>query len=150
MTQASDASSPSCPECGAPEVDGLDCWSGQLGQVLAWESGNPELQAVHFLTVACYNLQHPSLYTDEALAELGKLLGEALDHDLPPHEIRRRIGSTYEGSKRVRRPESERRPVLRRWPMTVADVTRPGDPEGAADRVRVWAAAVRQETERGG
>jgi hypothetical protein len=44
-----------CPECGAPPVDDLDC-GGQLGGIIAWEWQDPELMAQHFLTVASYNL----------------------------------------------------------------------------------------------
>ena len=48
-----------CLECGTRRVDGLTCWE-QLGAILAWEWQDPELQAVHFLTVASYTLQHPA------------------------------------------------------------------------------------------
>ena len=133
-----------CPECGSPPVDGLDCW-GQLGGIIAWESGNPELFAVHFLTVAAYNLQHPAMYHDEAIAGLRETFIEVVDHGLSVEAIRQRVSAVYDGSRQVRRPESERRPVLRRWPMTLADVTLPGDPEGAADRVKALAKAIRSE-----
>ena len=141
-SQAND--NPHCPECGAPPVDGLDCW-GQLGGIIAWESGNPELFGVHFLTVASYNLQHPAMYHDEAIAGLRETFIEVVDHDLPIDAIRRRMSAVYDGAKQVRRPEAERRPVLRRWPMTIADVYLPGRPEGAPDRVRSWAKAIRSE-----
>jgi hypothetical protein len=45
----------------------------------------------------------------------------------------------------VLKPESERRPALRRWSMTIADVYIPDQPQGAAARVRAWAAAIRRE-----
>lgn len=133
---------PSCPECGAPRVDGMTCWE-QLGGILAWEANDPELGAEHFLTVASYNLQHPSQFTDEALDGLRKAFVEHLDHGLPVAEIRRRMGKAFEGKARVMRPEPERRPVLRTWPMTVADVYLPDQPQGAAGRVRQWARSIR-------
>ena len=133
-----------CPECGAPLVDGLDCW-GQMGAVCAWEWQDPELAAVHFLTVASYNLQHPAQFTDEALGGLAAAYKAHLDGGLPVAEIRRRVGALAAGSARVLRPPAERRPVLRRWPMTVADVYLPDQPEGAAERVRAWAASIRRE-----
>jgi hypothetical protein len=40
---------------------------------------------------------------------------------------------------------AERRPVLRAWTRTIADVCIPDRPHGAAARVREWAAAVRRE-----
>ncbi len=133
-----------CPECGGPPTDGLDC-SGQLGAVLAWEVDDAELRAEHFLTVATYNLQHPAQFTDEALAGLRAAFIEHLDHGLPVEAIRQRAARAFEGSRRVLKPEPERRPVLRRWSTTIAEVYRPDRPEGAAGRVRAWAAAVRRE-----
>jgi len=50
-----------------------------------------------------------------------------------------------EGNRRVLKPERERRPVLRRWRLTVADVYQAGDPAGAAQRVRDWAESILEE-----
>lgn len=133
-----------CPECGAPTVEGLDCW-GQLGAVLAWEYEDPDLAAEHFLTVACYNLQHPAQFTDEALAGLRAAFIERLDNGLPVREIRRRFAAAYEGSTRVLKPASERRPVLRAWSMTIADIYIPDRLTSAAPSVRAWAASIRRE-----
>jgi hypothetical protein len=133
-----------CPECGAPAVEGLTCWE-QLGALLAWESQDPELAAEHFLTVATYNLQHPAQFTDDAFAGLRTAFIAHLDDGLPVQEIRRRMADTYAGSRRVLKDAAERRPVLRPWHITIADVYLPERPEGAAARVRSWAAAVRQE-----
>lgn len=133
-----------CPECGAPAVDGMSCWE-QLGALIAWEWADPELLAEHFSTVACYNLQHPAQFTAEALAGLRTALIDRLDRGTPAAELRQRAGRAFGGTRRVLRPEAERRPVLRRWPLTIADVYLPQQPAGAADRVRAWAAAVRAE-----
>jgi hypothetical protein len=132
-----------CAECGAPSVDGMSCWE-QLGAILAWEAHDPELLAEHFLTVASYNLQHPAQFTDAALAGLQAAFIDHLDRGVAVAELRRRVGRAAAGPARVLRPEAERRPVLRRWPMTIADVYIPDQPEGAAERVRRWAAAIRQ------
>ncbi len=134
----------SCPECGAPMVAGMNCWE-QLGAVIAWEAYDPELLAQHFLTVASYNLQHPAQFTQEAIDGLRALYIEHLDHQLPIAEIRRRVGEATAGSVRVRRPEQERRPVLRCWRMTIADVYVPDRPAGAAQRVLEWANSIRSE-----
>ncbi len=133
-----------CRECGAPPVDGMSCWE-QLGALLAWEYQDPELRAEHFLTVACYNLQHPAQFTDEAVAGLRSALVEHLDNDVSVKELRRRAASAYEGNKRVLRDEAERRPTLRRWSTTIADVYLPDKPRDAAARVRAWAASIRHE-----
>lgn len=142
--QATSEAVASCPECGALHIDGLTCWE-QLGAILAWEWQDPALQAQHFLTVASYNLQHPAQFTDEALAGLRALYVEHLDRGAPVAELRHRVGRLAEGSRRILKPENERRPVLRRWRLTVADVYQAGDPAGAAQRVRDWAESIREE-----
>ena len=137
-------SDPACPECGAPQAPELTCWA-MLEALLAWEFDDAELRAEHFSIVAAYNLQHPAQFTEAALAGLRAVFIERLDHALPVADIRRRVGRVAAGSRRVLRPESVRRPVRRRWAMTIADAYGDGDPVGAADRVRTWAASVRRQ-----
>lgn len=132
-----------CLECGASRVEGMTCWE-QLGLLFTWEYNDPALQAEHFLTVAAYNLQHPAQFTDDALAGLRALFIEHLDNALAVTEIRRRVGRAAAGSSRVWRDASERKPRLHAWRMTIADVCLPDRPEGAATRVRVWAASIRE------
>jgi hypothetical protein len=132
-----------CPECGAIRVNGMDCWE-QLGAVLAWEWQDAELSALHFVTVASYNLQHPSQLTDEALAGLRTAYADHLDRGTAVSYIRARANAAAAGRRRVKKPRADRHPVLRRFDMTIADVYQPEHPEGAADRVRAWAAAIRR------
>jgi hypothetical protein len=132
-----------CPECGAPAVDGLTCWE-QLEMLLSWEASDPDLASEHFLTVAAYNLQHPAQFTDDALANLRAGLTEYLDRGIGTRELRRRASRQFEGKTRVLKPEAERRPVLQAWSMTIADVYTPERPAGAADRVRAWGAVIRR------
>ena len=122
----------------------MDCWE-QLAAILGWESQDPELAAEHFLTVASYNLQHPAQFTEEALESLKISLIDYLDHGIPAQTLRQRANKAYNGKKRVLKRESERHPVLRHWNMTIANVYLPGGPQGAADRVRRWAAVIRRE-----
>src|SRR5687768_7247108 len=103
-----------CPECGAPVVDGMGCWE-QLGGILAWEAHDPELVAVHFLTVASWNLQHPAQFNDDVIAGLRTSFKEHLEQGTPVQAIRRRNARKYNGSTRVMRPAAERQPRLRSW-----------------------------------
>ena len=119
----------------------MDC-ARQFAWLLAWEFDDAELRAVHFLTVACFNLQHPAQFTDEALAGLRAMFIDHLDRGAGLAELRRRAGRA-EGATRVLRPPSKRRPVPRRWGMTIADVYLPDQPAGAAGRVRAWATPIR-------
>jgi hypothetical protein len=120
-----------------------------LGAIIAWEWQDPELMAQHFLTVASYNLQHPAQFTEVALVGLQQQFIEHLDNGVPVTEIRRRVSNLAEGSVKVRKPEADRRPVLRCWPMTIADVYLPDRPAGAADRVKAWAGSIREELRSG-
>ncbi len=135
-----------CPECGAPRIDGMNCWE-QLGAILALEWQDPELQAEHFMTVASYNLQHPAQFTEQAITGLAQQFREYLNKGLPVTEIRRRVAQSAEGKTKVLKPETERRPVLKLWSMTIADVYLPNQPQGAAARVKAWAATIRKELE---
>jgi hypothetical protein len=125
-------------------VNDLSCWE-QLGLLIAWEADDPALRAEHFLIVASYNLQHPAQFTDAALANVRAGLIERLDNDVAVAELRRRAARQFAGKARVLKPASERHPTLHRWSTTIADVYIPDHPQGAADRVRRWAATIRRE-----
>ncbi len=120
----------------------MACWE-MLGALLGQEYDDAELRAEHFLTLACYNLQHPAQLSEAALAGLQAVFVERLDYGLGIAEIRRRVGKAVAGAARVLKPESERQPILRQWLMTIADVYLPDQPQGAAERVRAWAAVIR-------
>lgn len=144
MSQSSDQAPTSCPECGAPKVEGLTCWE-QLGAILAWEWGDPDLSAVRFLTVAAYNLQHPAQFTEEALEGLRAAFIEYLDHDVPADILRKRVSRSLGGKKKVLKDKTTQKVSPRSWRITIADVYIPDRPEGAAGRVRQWASYIRSE-----
>lgn len=138
MTQMTEP--PTCPECGAARVEGRDC-SQMLQEVTSWEWDDPALSAMHFATVAAFNLQHPASFTDAALAGLRSAFVEHIDRGLPVAEIRRRAAA-FDGATRVLKPVAERRVQLRAWPVTIA-YAYAGGSAGAALRAREWAHAVR-------
>lgn len=133
-----------CPECGAATVDGVAC-RAQFETVLAWEQYDAELVEEHFLTVASYNLQHPSMFTPEARSGLRESFLLHLDGKLSVPQIRERMRAVFDGPRRVLVREGERTIVARAWQKTVADVYGDGRPEGAAARVRAWAAALYED-----
>ena len=138
-----DADVPNCSECGTLSYDGLTCLD-RLHRILVLEKADPELQALHFLTVAAYNIQHPAQFMPEAIAGLRQSFAEYLDNRITVEEIRRR-GKEFNGPRRVLKSAFERIPILRCWKMTTADVFLPSQPQGTAARVKQWAESVRSE-----
>ena len=134
---------PNCSECGALSHDGLTCLE-RLHGIQSLEQADPELQALHFLTVAAYNIQHPAQFMPEAIAGLRQSFSEYLDGRLTIENIKRR-GQEFNGPKRVLRPAMERTLILRCWKMTTADVFLPADPAGTAARIKVWADSIKAE-----
>lgn len=132
-----------CPECGGKVVQELDCW-WQMGAIAQWEFSDPKLYKLHFYTVACYNLQHPSKFTDDALEGLKQTLCEAFDKGWSNEQVRAHIGRKWDGKAKVLLKEPKT-PIMREWSMTISDVYIPDQPEGAADRVYAWAKSVRNE-----
>ena len=58
-----------------------------FNELLAWEADNPAYaQEVHHLTVLCYHLQRPSLYSPEGLAGAKGLLVDFVEGGLSPLE----------------------------------------------------------------
>ncbi len=134
-----------CPECGAPQVNGLDCW-GMLGAIISWEYDDPELLAEHFKTVAAYNLQHPARFEPEAMEGLRRVFVQHIDDGLSIKEIRKQVSALAKGNRRVlRHGAGGSQAALKQWSVTIADVYLPDQPDGAAERVRSWARSVRRE-----
>ena len=123
--------------------DGLTC-QDRFHRILALENTDPELQALHFLTVAAYSIQHPAQFADDAIAGLRQSFSDYLDGRITIEDIKQR-NRVYNGPRRVLKSAFESIPVLRGWKMTTADVYLPRDPKGAAARVKQWAESVKSE-----
>ena len=113
-------------------------WAELLGTVggvlLAWEWQEPELLAQHFLTVAFLQLATPGAVHRRRHRQPAQLFIAHLDQGLAVAEIRLRVAQRAAGTVRVLKPENERRPMLRHWAMTIADVCIPDQP-GRGQRV---------------
>lgn len=134
-----------CPECGAAWADGTTC-QDHFHQMLFWEAENPANGEVHHLTVLCYHLQHPSLYSPEGLTVAMHLLEGFVVHDATPREVRQRNRATMDSGERKFKikgtPASYGaydHPV--QWTMTAADVTA-GGADHYCDNVRAWTRSV--------
>lgn len=138
-----DADVPNCPECGALSHDGLTCQERLYGLV-SLEQADPEIQSLHFLTMAAYNLQHPARFTSEAVEGLRRSFAEYLDNKITLGEIKQQ-SQEFNDPKCVLRSALERAPVLRCWDITTADVFLPFQPQGTAERVKKWIESIRNE-----
>jgi len=130
-----------CTECGARLEPGETC-EGMFHALLALEFSDPAFGEVHFLTVACYMIQH-GRYSDEGLAWICGMLRRYLEEGLPADEIRRLAGedagNERRGWKVTRAPDAPPLPVTR-WRVTLADVARGfQDAESYRGLVRDWA-----------
>jgi hypothetical protein len=89
-----------CPECGADWSDGLTC-EAAFHQFGFWELADLEhLGSVHLLMVLSYHLQHPSLYSPEALVFAQGQLIDFLEGGVTPQQMRRQMRDRVDSCKR--------------------------------------------------
>lgn len=113
-----------CNECGAPE----QLCRGSFNQMLAWDFQDPSgAGRLHHLTVLCYNLQHPSVYSPEAFEEAKQMPTDFIVNNLSAKQMlakqRQRFSSKNRNWKI--RGTSERfgsYPQKIDWTMTAAEV----------------------------
>ncbi len=133
-----------CLECGAILSEETSCQE-IFDQFLVLEFSDPAYGAVHFLTVACFMIQH-GRYSDEGLAWIAEKLRDYLEKGVSAEQIRRQAAWDAGPSRRswkVMRPASA--PPLPKiaWSMTIADVARQyRDAESYCKLIRQWAKAT--------
>ena len=114
---------PPCPECGAHLHEGDSC-QAIFDPFLALEFRDPAFGAVHFLSVACFMIQH-GRYSDQGLIWIAGQLRAYLEEGRPIEYIRRRaareIRSQVRSWKVSRSPEAPRQAEIP-WSMTIAGV----------------------------
>ena len=112
-----------CPECGATYHDETTC-QDVYDAFLVLEFSDPAFGAVHFLTVACFMVQH-GRYSDEGLRWIERQLRAHLEEQVPVEEIRRRAQREADQARRswkvTRQPDDPPPPNIA-WSMTIADV----------------------------
>jgi hypothetical protein len=112
-----------CAECGADLREGTTCHT-IFESFMALEFSNPAYGEVHFLTVACFMIQHRR-YSDEALSWVRTALRTYLDAGITGRELSRRaasaLGQTSRAWKILRQPDAPPLPDIA-WDITIADV----------------------------
>ena len=137
---------PICPECGADWSNGVTC-EDDFHQFGFWELADLErFGSVHHLMVLSYHLQHPSLYSPEALAFAQQQLIDFLDGGVTPEQMRRQMRDQVDSGKRSFKvkgtPESHGaydHSVA--WTMRAADVVAGGADHYVAN-VEAWARSI--------
>jgi len=137
--------SQTCPECGAPGQEEKTC-QDHFYQMLFWENEYPGHGAVHHLTVLCYHLQHPSLYSPQGLSAGIQLLDDFLEQGISPQEVRQQRGAEVNSRTRTWKikgtPESHGSydPPIR-WTRTARDVVS-GGADHYCESVQTWARSI--------
>lgn len=151
MPANAEAESPTrrCPECGAVLGEYAKCEElFHRALIIEWEV--PGAGEAHHLLVGTYMLQHPSGLTEEGRAAYRELISSIVDEEMSAPETRERIRGRFDQDKRgwTFKTKHRARPVLREWPLTIADaITGPG--EELPERVWRWARAAREELRKG-
>jgi len=131
-----------CPECGATWDEGQTC-QDHFHQMLFWENEYSGYGEVHHLTVLCYQLQHPGLYSPEGLRAAMHLLDDFLEHGVTTEDVRTHLRSALDSGQRTWKvkgtPASHGayNPPIQ-WTMTAANVIATGA-DNYCDSVRTWA-----------
>ena len=112
------------------------------------EFSDPAYFAVHRVTVAAYQLQHPGAPTAHSLAVHRAALEGALVHGLEGEALGRHV--RWAAAQLRRRPPAPVDPPAHRGDLTVADVVAARDAATHRAVVRRWAAQVHAAWDRGG
>lgn len=136
-----------CAECGAVLDTERSC-QAIFEEFLALEYTNPAYGKVHFLTVACFMLQHRR-YSDQALSGMYDLLRAYFEEHLTDQQLRQRtasnLGQVSRSWKITRRASDPPLPFVP-WSMTIADVARSMQhPDEYCERITAWARVTLQE-----
>lgn len=136
-----------CSECGAVLSEGSTCQT-IFEEFLSLEYTDPAYGQVHFLTVACFMIQH-GRYSDEALAGMQSLLRAYLDEELTVQQLRERAAKGMNDATRPRKVtrQADALPLPKvAWSQTIADVAQSmRDPEKYCEQVKQWARTTLQQ-----
>lgn len=135
-----------CAECGALWQTGVTCLE-HFYQLLAWEFEDfTGAGAVHHLTVLCYSLQHPRVYSPQAFEDAKRMLAQYVVEGRSPQEIRTQNKALVDSGHRTYKiggsPEAYgvyAYPIV--WTKTIEEIT-VGGLVAYCERVEAWAQSI--------
>jgi glycosyltransferase involved in cell wall biosynthesis len=138
-----------CPECGA-DLGELERCDELFGQALAWEwLDPPRSYANHHLLVLSWEIQHPSRFSEPALAWARDALRHGVREGIDPEQLRREAAylsrQRRDDGFRIVREGGE--VVPRKWARTFADVVAEGS-DAMPESVMRLAEAIVEELEK--
>lgn len=136
-----------CNQCGGRFEGGKTC-QDVFDEFLSLEFSNPDFGRVHFLTVACFMIQHDR-YSDEGLSWIRSALQDYLELRLTPRQLREIAAGARGIIGRdwaiIRDPHTPPRRKVS-WSITIADVALKLDnPENYRSAVMEWAQSTLRE-----
>lgn len=141
-----------CPECGADCSDGQNCID-HFHLMGIWEL-DYQLFDVHHLMVLCYYLQHPNLYSPEALSGAMKMLVEFLEEGITPQMMRKSMSKAVDSLNRQYKIKGTaesygeyKNPIV--WQMRAKDVIQLGV-DNYYSSVRSWATVTLESLRKSG
>lgn len=136
-----------CAACGAVLPEGSTCQS-IFDELQLLEFTDPAYHRVHFLSVACFMIQH-GLYSDEALVWMQEKMQIYLDRQLTNQQLRQLIGNETSSATRtwkVVRPKDAAPLPKIAWSMTIVDIIESAqDTEQYCQQVKQWARVILQQ-----
>lgn len=136
-----------CPLCGAKLNDSISC-ELIFNQFLSLEFANTAFGKVHFLTVACYMIQH-QLYSDEGLIWIEEQLRAYFEEGITTDQIRNQNRLNLSQSQRkwkVVRDSLTPQTKIQNWSMTIVDVANQYDgPVSYCELISKWAKFTLEE-----
>lgn len=133
-----------CAKCGAVLPGGKTCES-IFGEFMALEFTDPGYGRVHFLTVACYMVQHGG-YSDEAYVWMQSALRNYLEDGHTSELIRQHAAQGPGRTKGIRRPADARPLPKVDWSMTISDVAaQMHDAESYCKLIEQWGRTTLKE-----
>ncbi|BCL79383.1 hypothetical protein ccbrp13_18480 [Ktedonobacteria bacterium brp13] len=138
-----------CAECGAVLSEGSTC-QALFEEFLSLEYTNSAYAQVHFLTVACFMIQHER-YSQEALVWIQSTLRIYLEKELTGQQLRQLAAKGTVSATRtwkvIRQADAPSLPKIA-WSMTITDVAQSiHDAERYCEQVKQWAHTTLRQME---